>query len=43
MKDVAAIADAFRTLTALPEIDREGCCVEWYLTQDDVRCMVKLS
>jgi hypothetical protein len=42
-KDIPAIKKAFDELIAIPEIDPQGCCVEWYLSADLVRCMVKLK
>jgi len=43
MTDIPAIGKAFEQLTALTDIDPEGYCVEWYITQQDVRCMVRLK
>ncbi|MBL7712733.1 MAG: hypothetical protein JNL13_09725 [Chitinophagaceae bacterium] len=43
MRDTAAIGEAFRQLIADPGIDPQGYCVEWYLTQETVRCMVRLQ
>ena len=43
MKDVQSISNAFDELTSMPDIDPEGVCVEWYLSQQDMRCMVKLK
>ena len=43
MKDIPAIGNAFQQLTDLPNIDPQGYCVEWYLTQTDVKCMVRLA
>lgn len=43
MKDVTSIGKAFQTLTSNPLIDPQGCCVEWYITQQEVRCMVRLN
>jgi predicted transcriptional regulator YdeE len=43
MKDMTAIGAAFRQLTALPNIDPQGYCVEWYLSDKDVKCMVRLA
>ena len=43
MKDIPAIGAAFQTLLAMPGIDPEGYCVEWYLNDEDVQCMVRLK
>ena len=37
------IKQAFKTLTALPEIDPNGYCLEMMVSYTDVRCMVKLQ
>lgn len=43
MNNKQAIGNAFQQLIAHPGIDPEGYCVEDYLTQQDVRCMVRLK
>ena len=43
MKDIPAIGQAFNQLTELPNIDSQGYCVEWYLNDKDVKCMVRLA
>ena len=43
MSDVSKIGLAFNELLKSPEIDPEGQCVEFYLNEHDVRCMVKLK
>ncbi len=43
MKDIPAIGKAFDELISNPAIDPQGCCVEWYLSQNHVRCMVRLN
>ncbi|MES2761344.1 MAG: transcriptional regulator [Bacteroidota bacterium] len=43
MKDIPSIQIAFDTLLSNPEIDPKGCCVEWYLSESLVRCMVRLK
>ncbi len=43
MKDIPAIGIAFQELIALPDIDPKGYCVEWYVNEQDVRCMVRLK
>ena len=43
MKDLEAIGQAFNQLTDLPNIDPQGYCVEWYLNDKDVKCMIRLA
>ncbi|MBI3519007.1 MAG: transcriptional regulator [Bacteroidetes bacterium] len=43
MKDIPAIGKAFEILLSNSNIDSQGCCVEWYLSQSSVRCMVRLK
>lgn len=40
--DITAIANAFQLLITYPGIDPAGYCIEWYLNEKDVRCMVRL-
>lgn len=42
-ENIPAIGQAFQDLIALPDIDHTGCCVEMYLDDTDVRCMVRLA
>jgi len=42
INDITAIAKAFQLLITYPGIDPEGYCIEWYLNEKDVRCMVRL-
>ncbi len=44
MQDPLSIGNAFQQLIALPTIDPQGYCLEWYLnyTDLDVKCMVGL-
>jgi len=42
MKDIPAIEKAFTELLKQPNLDQQGYCVEWYMTQQDVRCMVRV-
>lgn len=42
MKDIQSIGNAFTQLTDLPNIDPQGYCVEWYVNDKDVKCMVRL-
>ena len=43
MKDIPAIGNAFHELLKNPGIDPEGYCVEWYLNDKDVKCMIRLA
>jgi len=42
LKDVADIGSAFNILLSNSNIDPQGACVEWYLNDTDVQCMVRL-
>lgn len=42
MEDIDAIGTAFNQLIQLPEIDPEAYCVEWYVSDREVRCMVRV-
>ena len=43
MQNIPAIGQAFTQLIAQPGIDPQGYCVEWYLSNEDVQCMVRLA
>lgn len=43
MKDPQVISKTFRELLATPNIDSQGYCVEWYTSNKDIRCMVRLN
>ena len=43
MNDVQQVGKAFRQLLADPSIDQNGFCLEMYVGENDVRCMVRLS
>ena len=43
MKDIQSIGRAFKELLAYPGLDPQGYCVEWYLSDKDVRCMIRLK
>jgi len=43
LEDISSIGKAFQQLIHLPEIDPEGYCVEMFVNDDDVRCMVRLK
>lgn len=41
--DVPAIEKTFREMVSHPDLDLNGYCIEWYLNDDDVKCMVRLN
>ena len=41
-KEITSIGKAFHILLSNINIDPQGCCVEWYLNDADVQCMVRL-
>jgi hypothetical protein len=41
--DVPSIGRTFQALLDDPRIDPHGYCLEWYLNDTDVRCMVRLA
>lgn len=43
MKDLHGIANPFRELLAQPGLAPQGYCVEWYLSQKEVQCMIWLE
>lgn len=43
MKDVQSIQQAFDKLLSQPGLDPQGYCVEWYINDKDVKCMVRLK
>jgi len=43
MKDIPAIQKAFNQLLEYPGIDPQGYCVEQYIDQKDLICMVRLA
>ena len=43
MNNTAAIGEAFQNLLKHPQLDPEGYCLEWYISQQDVQCMVPLK
>lgn len=43
MADIHSIQNAFQTLLSHPGIDPQGYCVEWYLNDQDVQCMIRLG
>lgn len=43
MSNTAAIGEAFQQLLQHPQLDTQGACVEWYYSNEDVQCMVRLT
>ena len=43
MKDIPGIGKAFNELLSHPGLDPNGYCVEWYLNNKDVKCMIRLA
>ena len=43
MQNIPAIGEAFNELTSQPDIAPNGYCIEWYLSDKEVKCMVKLK
>ncbi len=43
MIDKKAIGDAFQKLLKHPQLDLKGYCLEWYVSKEDVQCMVPLK
>lgn len=41
--DITQIAAAFDKLKSTPNLDYNGNCIEWYVEEDEVICMVKLD
>ncbi len=41
-KNPSLIGDAFQQLLASPNLDPKGACVEMYMNERDVRCMVRI-
>lgn len=43
MEDVGSIKRAFKLLLEQHEVDPNGYCLEWYIGDNDVKCMVPLG
>lgn len=43
MSNLPAVGATFQQLIAQPGVDLQGYCVEWYLNDKDVTCMVRLA
>lgn len=42
-KDPQSISRAFETLLKHPKLDPQGYCLEWYISENEVRCMVGIT
>lgn len=42
-KDLQSIGKAFDILTSYSDIDPYGYCIEWYYSEQDVKCMIRLK
>ncbi len=43
IEDPQRISKAFDELTSYPDIDPHGYCIEWYYSEKDVKCMIRLK
>lgn len=43
MQNIPAIGKAFETILSHRNIDPNGICVEWYVNDKDVQCMVRTN
>ncbi|PLK42969.1 transcriptional regulator [Emticicia sp. TH156] len=43
MENIEAIGVSFQKLISFPGIDPNGACIEWYLDDNLVKCMVRLA
>ena len=43
LNDIQSISRAFEKLLHYPDLDPNGYCVEWYLNEKDVQCMIRLK
>lgn len=43
LNDLPGIAKVFQELLAYPGLDPQGYCVEWYVSNEDLKCMVRLK
>ncbi|WP_411824588.1 hypothetical protein [Leptospira sp. 'Mane'] len=43
MKDIQKVETTFQKLISRDDIDPNGYCLEWYLNDNDMRCMVRLK
>ena len=42
-ENVQQIGETFQLLLAVPRIDKNGACIEEYINDNEVKCMVKLN
>lgn len=42
-QDITGIGKSFDQLLTNPAIDPQGACIEWYINDNDMRCMVRLK
>ncbi len=42
-KDIPSIGQAFGEILKNPDIDPNGFCLEWFIQEKDVRCMVRVK
>ncbi|MCW3121020.1 MAG: putative transcription activator, partial [Flavipsychrobacter sp.] len=42
MQQIPAIGQAFQQLITQPDVDPDGYCIEWYVGENDVKCMVRV-
>lgn len=43
MEDIQSIGRTFDELLAQPGLDPQGYCVEWYINNKDMKCMIRLE
>ncbi|MFN8365870.1 MAG: effector binding domain-containing protein [Candidatus Kapaibacterium sp.] len=43
MQNLPAVSTAFQTLLALPNHHKNGMCIEHYINQHDVACMIRIT
>lgn len=43
MKDIQSIDRSFKKLLSHPDLDPNGYCIEWYINDKDVKCMIRLK
>ena len=43
MQDITNIRSAFKILLEQNDVDPKGYCIEWYIGENDVKCMVPID
>lgn len=43
MKKTEAIGKTFQSLLTHPDLDKSSSCIEWYKSENEVMCMVRLN